>query len=119
MATSTFGNIAPPLNNAYFTSSDGSGLFLFLSNIFKLAGTLAGLYFVVQIILAGYKYISANGDEKRTAMAWATIWQSVIGIFIIGSAFVLASVIGTLLGIDILNPTIQGPGQTQSAIPYL
>lgn len=106
MATNIFGTI----NNPTAFAGDGvTGFFSFLSTIFKLAGTLAGLYFIVQIIFAGYKYISANGDEKRTALAWATIWQSLIGIIIVGSAFVIASVIGTLFGINILNPTISGP----------
>ncbi len=104
-----FGNIKAPVNNAYFTGEKGSGLFLFLSNIFKLAGVIAGIFFVVKIILAGYGYLSANGDEKKTAAAWASIWQSLIGIVIVASAFILAGVIGYILNIDILNPTITGP----------
>ena len=104
-----FGNVEAPLNNAYFTGEKGSGLFLLLSNIFKIAGTIAGIFFVVQIIMAGYAYISANGDPKKTEAAWAKIWQSIIGLLIVAGAFVLASIIGNLFGIDILNPVISGP----------
>jgi len=100
-----FGNITNPTKFA-----DGpQGFFNFLSVILKLAGTIAGIYFVVQIILAGFTYLSANGDEKKTAAAWATIWQSLIGIAIVASAFIIASVIGKVTGIDPLNPTIYGP----------
>ncbi|MDD4937923.1 MAG: hypothetical protein PHX34_02785 [Candidatus Shapirobacteria bacterium] len=102
-----FGTIENPTT---YTSNNGSGLFTLLSNILKLAGVIAGLFFIVQIILAGYGYISANGDPKKTEAAWAKIYQSIIGLLIVASAFVLASVIGKLVGIDnILTPTIYGP----------
>lgn len=92
--------------------ADGpQGFFNFLSTIFKLAGTIAGIYFIIQIIIAGYTYLSANGDEKKTTQAWTTIWQSLIGITIVASAFILANVIGKLVGINIINPTIYGPNQ--------
>jgi len=81
------------------------GFFDFLSIIFKLAGVIAGLFFIVQIIIAGFSYLSASGDEKKVAAAWGTIWQSIIGLVIVASAFVLAGVIGYMLNINILNPT--------------
>lgn len=100
----TFGNIASP------TKFNGpEGFFEFLSIIFKVAGTIAGIYFVFQIIMAGFAYLSASGDEKKVTQAWAIIWQSLIGLVIVASAFVLASVVGNLFGINILNPTLSGP----------
>lgn len=101
----TFGTI----NNPTKFASGPEGFFQFLSNIFKLAGTIAGLFFVVQIIMAGFAYLSASGDDKKTAQAWATIWQSIVGLLIVASAFVLASFIGKFLGIDITNPQLYGP----------
>lgn len=103
-----FGTIENPTS---YTSTEGSGLFDLISNILKLAGIVAGLFFIVQVIMAGYSYISANGDPKKTEVAWAKIWQSIIGLVIVASAFILASVVGKILGIDILNFTIYGPGQ--------
>lgn len=103
-----FGTIDPPVkNNQYFTSGE-NGIFILINNLFKLAGVIAGLFFLVKIITAGFSYISASGDEKKTAAAFATIWQSVIGLVIVAAAFVIAGVIGNILGIDLLNPTIQG-----------
>jgi succinate dehydrogenase/fumarate reductase cytochrome b subunit len=101
-----FGNIANP---TAISSTNGSGLFTLLSNLFKLAGVVAGIFFVVQIILAGFGYLSASGDPKKTEVAFAKIWQSILGLAIVASAFVLAAVIGSLTGINILNPTIYGP----------
>ena len=102
-----FGTIKNPT-----TFADGpAGFFNFLSVIFKLAGTVAGIFFIIQIIIAGYNLLSTNGDEKKTIQSWAIIWQSLIGITIVASAFVIASVIGNLIGINILNPTINGPSK--------
>jgi len=109
-----FGTIDPPdAVQKYINLGNnqaGSGLIVFISNLLKFAGIIGGIYLVVQFILAGYGYISANGDPKRTEAAWAQIWQSLLGIVIIASAFVLAGVVGRITGINILNPTIYGPG---------
>jgi hypothetical protein len=103
-----FGTVANPLAGKY-DSTSGEGLFAFISNIFKLIGTLAGIYMVFQIIMAGYGYISANGDPKKTEAAWAKIWQSVVGLVIIASAFIIAGLVERFTGINILNPVIYGP----------
>ena len=99
-----FGTINNPTN---YESTGGSGLFTLLSNIFKLAGVVAGIFFIVQLILAGYGYLSSNGDPKKTEAAWAKITQSLIGLVIVASAFVIASVVGSFLDINILEPTIE------------
>lgn len=99
-----FGTIDNPTS---YQSNDGSGLFTLLSNIFKFAAIAAGIFFIVQLILAGYGYLSSNGDPKKTEAAWAKIIQSLIGLVIVASAFVITSVVGAFLGINILQPTIQ------------
>ncbi len=99
-----FGTINNPTGRP---SVRGSGLFDLLSGIFKLAGVVAGIFFIVQLILAGYGYISSNGDPKKTEAAWAKIIQSLIGLIIVASAFVIASIVGAFLNINILEPTIE------------
>lgn len=106
-AENIIGGIPNPLPK--YPSTQGQGLFAFLSNILKLVGTVAGIFMIVQLILAGIGYISASGDPKKTEQAWAKIYQSLIGIVIISSAFVLAAVVERITGIKILNPTIYGP----------
>jgi amino acid permease len=103
-----FGTIKNPTKYGA-TGDEGAGFFDLLSNLFKLLGVIAGIFFIVQIILAGYAYLSASGDPKKTEAAFATIWQSLIGLLIVSGAFVIASVVGTILGIDPINPSITGP----------
>jgi hypothetical protein len=101
------GTIEPPVaGNPYFAEG---GLFLFIGNIFKLAGTIGGLFFIIQVITAGYEYITAGGDSKKIDAAWSKIWQSILGIIIIASAFTLAGVIERITGISILTPKLYGP----------
>lgn len=106
MIAGIFGNITNPTQ---YPGTNGEGLFKFISQIFQLTGVIAGLYFAFNLISAGYMYLSANGDIKKTEQAWNKIWQSILGMVIVASAFVLASVVGNLFGIDITNPTIKGP----------
>jgi len=106
-AAGQMGTVEPPVaGNPYFAEG---GLFLFIGNIFKLAGTIGGLFFIIQIIMAGYEYITAGADSKKIDAAWAKIWQSILGVIIIASAFTLAGVIERLTGISILTPKLYGP----------
>lgn len=107
-----FGNITPPESIGKFITQGGEGggaLFLFLSNILKIFGSIAGIYAVVQIIMAGYTYISAAGDPKKNEQAWNMIWQSLLGLLVVASAFTLAAVVGKFLNLNILEPEIYGP----------
>ena len=59
--------------------------------------------------MAGYGFITANGDSKKMEAAWAKIWQSLLGLLVIASSFVLAGLAERLTGINIINPDIHGP----------
>lgn len=104
--SSIFGSITNPTS---YTGDAGEGLFLFLSNIFKLAGVIAGIILIIRLISAGYLYLSALGDPKKFQQAGDTITQSILGLVIVAAAFIIAGLVGRLTGIDILNPVIYGP----------
>ncbi|MFA6250682.1 MAG: pilin [Candidatus Shapirobacteria bacterium] len=110
LAAGFFGTIDCPLNNAYCQAgAEGQGLFLFLSNVFKLAAVAGGLYMIIQFFQAGYLYMTSDGDPKKVAAAQGKIFQSLIGFAIIAGAFLIAGVVKRLTGIDPLNPEIYGP----------
>lgn len=103
------GIFGPITNPTKIISTKGEGLFTFLSYLFQLAGVIAGIFFIVQIISAGYDYIAANGDVKKFQNAGNKILQSLLGIVIVASAFILAGLVSRLTGINILKPIIYGP----------
>lgn len=70
-------------------------LFTFVSNIVRWSLGLIGIILFVIILVAGFRYATAGDDSKKSQDAIASITSAVIGLFIIGLAFVLSN---TLLG---------------------
>lgn len=91
-----------------------TGLILFFSNILRLIFVAAGIFAFINLIVAGFQYMTAAGDTKALTAAWSRIWQSLVGLIIIVGSFALASLFGYLIFGDagfILNPKIYGPGK--------
>jgi len=88
------------------------GLILFLNNILKFIIIIAGIFAFIQILLAGFQYISAGNDPKAISNASNKIWQAILGLTIVAGSFVLAVIFGYLIFGDataILSPKIVGP----------
>lgn len=69
----------------------------------------AGIFALINFILAGYGFLSAENDPKKIASAWAKIWQSALGLAFAAGAVVLAAIFGQLIfgsPTAILKPTI-------------
>ena len=110
-----FGNITLPETFKYGgLTGAGGGLVGFLNNIIRLLIVVGGLFAFLNLILAGYGFLSAGDDPKKMGAAWQKIWQSMMGLLFILGSFVLAAIFGYLLFGNagaILNPKIYGPGQ--------
>ncbi len=90
----------------------GPGVTLFFSNLLRLVFIGAGIYTFMNLITAGFQYMSAGGDTKALTAAWARIWQTLLGLLIIVGSFALVSLFGYLFFKDpgfILHPKIYGP----------
>lgn len=104
-----FGKITPPS----FISENPSGLIVLFNNLLRLLVVGGGIYALLNFIIAGYSFMSANNDPKKIDLAWAKIWQSLVGLLIIAVSFVLAALIGKILFGDataLLKIRIYGPG---------
>ena len=110
-----FGNIGAPPGAAAYGTDVFTGLLPFLNNIIRLIFVLAGLFAFFNLIMGGMGFISAGGDPKAIQKAWGKIYQSLIGLIIIVSTFVLSAIFGYILfgnAMSILNPKIYGPSDT-------
>lgn len=112
------GQVTPPPGVAKWIQQGGwgaaPGLISFINALFKLLIIIAGFYALLNLILAGYQFMSAGGDPKGVQNAWAKIWQSLVGLLIVAGAFVLIAIFGWLLfgdPLSILVPQIYGPGE--------
>lgn len=70
-----------------------------LSTVISFLTIVAVLFFVIQIILAGYGFISGQGDEKKIEASRKKLTDSILGLTIVVVAFGLTAFISSLLGL--------------------
>ena len=107
-----FGNISPPAALSKFNGPEGIGIGSLLNTLLKGMIVIAGIWTLLNLVLAGYGFLSAGDDPKKITGAWSKIWQSLLGLAIAAGAFTLAAIFGQLIFGDptfILNPTIPTP----------
>jgi hypothetical protein len=107
-----WGTIPTPAFLSGFGSVEEGGIGTLLNLIMQAMIVIAGIYALINFILAGYGFMSAGGDPGKVANAWAKIWQTLIGLLVAAGAFVIAAIIGWLIFGDpgfIINPTIPTP----------
>ena len=114
-ADGIIGGITPPPGVISYGDGSGnpSGLIMLLNNVLRLMILAAGIFALINFILAGFAFMTAAGDPKKVELAWAKIWQSMVGLLIIVGSFALAALVGQLIFKDpgaILKPVIYGPG---------
>lgn len=107
-----FGKIAKPPGIAEWGDLVGGGFVGFLNAILRLMIVAGGIWTLINIIVAGYQFISSGGKPESISAAWARIWQSLIGLLFIAGSFVLAAIFGQIIFGDataIINPKLIGP----------
>jgi hypothetical protein len=75
-----------------------------MSSILGFLTIVGGLWFFIQFILGGYAWISSGGDKSSLETARNKIFNAVIGLIVVVSAWVIVGLVGKIVGLDILNP---------------
>lgn len=88
------------LDNAGFTSS----LELYVSDIIGLITALAILFFIVYSFMAAFEWATAGGESGKVEKAKNRLMFGTLGIILIVATYSILGLIGSLIGIDILNP---------------
>lgn len=89
--TAKEGGLSTIGNDAFdSTSGDPRDIRIIAANVIKSFLGLLGLVFLFLIISAGYKYMSASGDEGKIEEALGQIKTGVIGLVIVMAAFSIA-----------------------------
>jgi len=86
-----------------------SGPGLLLQTFFTALIAFGGVYGVINLILAGYAFLSAGSDPKKIEAAWGKIWQTAIGLTFMAGSFLIAAILGKLIfggTTSLLTPTI-------------
>lgn len=64
---------------------------------------IAFMWFIIKLLTGGIGIISAGGDKGKMAAARDDITYGAIGLVIVVTAVFIAGVVGTVLGLDILD----------------
>lgn len=70
-----------------------------ISRIIGLLTIVAVIYFIFQVIFAGYSFINSQGDPKAIDAAQKKLTYSILGLVIVVIAVGLGSLIASFLGI--------------------
>lgn len=92
----------PPFVDPHSIGNPTNQLEKLIGQAIGILTIVAVIYFTIQIIFAGYSFISASGDSKKLEEARHSITNSILGLFIVVIAIGIGSLIATLLGIE--NP---------------
>lgn len=107
-----FGVLSP--DTAGYQTDTGGGLIVLFTSLIRFAVVVAGLYTLLNLVLAGYGYLSAQGDAKKVQNAHDRIWRSFLGLLIVAGSILIGGLMGFVIfgpdGWDLLiNPVIYGP----------
>jgi hypothetical protein len=76
-----------------------------VSSIVGVLTTAASIWFLLQMVVGGYNWMSAGGDTKKIEIARDRITNAFIGLVVIVGSWSLLAVTGRFLGLDTLvNP---------------
>ena len=107
---SIFGTINAPQGVAEFNQQAGNiGIILFFSNLIKLIAIFAGLWTMINFIIAGFTYVTSADNPSAIEKIGSKLSSSVIGLAIIVASYTIAAVIGLILFGDagfIISPEI-------------
>jgi uncharacterized membrane protein len=85
-----------------------------ISRIIGVLTIVAGLWFIFSFIIGAYGFLTAGGDTKKIEEATKKITSAIVGLVVVVAAYALISLIGGLLGFEILQPQkfieMLGPG---------
>lgn len=95
-----FGNFAPDLGGA----NSATQIENLVSTAVGFLTVVAGLAFLIYFIIGALNWVTAGGDSKKVDDAKHYMTNGAIGMIVIVAAYAITWIVGTVLGIDILNP---------------
>ena len=93
----TFGKVDVPPGVDRFAGGSEQGIPILVQNLLKLMVLGAGIYALINFILAGYDFLGAGDDPKKVEGARQKITLSIIGLVVASGAFLLAAIVGLIL----------------------
>jgi hypothetical protein len=84
-------------NNGPYTSANEDSLPTILGNIINGALILLGVIFIVLMIISGYNWMTASGNQEKVGKAKDLMINAVIGLIIVMAAYAITAFVGAKL----------------------
>ena len=81
------------------TGNSASQLESIISSVIGVLTIVGFIYFAIQIILAGYSFVSSQGEAAKLEAARNRLTNGILGIVIVVIAFGLTAFLANLLGL--------------------
>ena len=78
----------------------------FISTLIGVITVVGSIIFIINFLLAALQWITAGGDSGKIQSARDKMVQSVIGLIVVVAGYSLVGLIGSIVGLDILNPAM-------------
>lgn len=75
-----------------------------VSNILALLTVLGGLVFITYFMLGAISWITSGGDTAKVGKARDQMLQGALGLIVLTMMYALVGLIGSIVGMNILNP---------------
>ncbi len=88
-------------SGAEYSTAGGEGDYLLSTVAGKLVSAflgLLGIIFLVMIIIGGFNWMTAAGNEDKVTKAKATLYRGIIGLIIVVTAYVITAFVFRALG---------------------
>lgn len=104
------GKVEPPkMAEELNAEAGGIGILLFFSKAMQFLTVIAGIWVILNVVLAAFTYITGGGKADNHAKVRDRLTMSFMGLLIITISYTIAGLIGLLFFGDatfIINPTI-------------
>jgi hypothetical protein len=84
-----------------------------IGNVIKIVMLIAMIAVLAMLIFGAFQWIISGGEKEAVANARNRITHALIGLAILGLSFVILTVVGNIIGINIFNnisiPTLTTP----------
>ncbi len=91
-----------------------------ITNAITIVFVVAVLAVLVFLIWGAFEWITSGGEKEAVKKAQGRITNALIGLAILALAFIIARIVGAVLGIDFANltlPRLDAPANVAPAIP--
>lgn len=97
--------IDPPLAPGRTVSTAFPTLSAFINILIKNAFTIAGLLFLILLIVGGLTFIinAGDGDAKKAAQGQQAIMAALIGFLVIFLSYFIVQIVEVITGVSIFN----------------